>query len=71
MIEPGTVLQKQGMSEGEEDDVVRMWRRLEEVFSSHGLNRYEVSNYARPGFECRHNVEIYPGVHSQSIQLIL
>jgi oxygen-independent coproporphyrinogen-3 oxidase len=61
MIEPGTVLQKQGMSEGREDDVVTMWRRIAELLGEAGLQRYEVSNYARPGFECRHNVEIWYG----------
>ncbi len=26
-----------------------------------GLRRYEVSNYARPGFECRHNLAVWQG----------
>ncbi len=26
-----------------------------------GLNRYEISNYARPGFECRHNLATWRG----------
>ena len=27
----------------------------------HGIFRYEISNYARPGSECRHNVNIWRG----------
>ena len=26
-----------------------------------GLDRYEISNYARPGFECRHNLAVWRG----------
>jgi oxygen-independent coproporphyrinogen-3 oxidase len=61
MIEPGTALQRQGMSEGDEGDVVAMWRRIGELLGEAGLERYEVSNYARSGFECRHNVNIWYG----------
>lgn len=32
-----------------------------EAFSSAGLARYEVSNYAIPGFECRHNLAVWRG----------
>ena len=32
-----------------------------EAFSSAGLARYEVSNYALPGFECRHNLAVWRG----------
>ncbi len=28
---------------------------------AHGYQRYEISNYARPGFECRHNNDIWYG----------
>ena len=32
-------------------------RFLQEI----GLKRYEISNYARPGFECRHNMAVWSG----------
>lgn len=32
-----------------------------DVFAAAGLVRYEVSNYARPGFECRHNCAVWRG----------
>jgi oxygen-independent coproporphyrinogen-3 oxidase len=35
--------------------------RAEEILSSAGLNRYEVSNYARAGMESRHNLAYWTG----------
>ena len=32
-----------------------------DAFAAAGLRRYEVSNYARPGFECRHNCAVWRG----------
>lgn len=33
----------------------------QEVLASSGLRRYEISNYARPGFECQHNLAVWRG----------
>ena len=37
------------------------WRQIGEFLSCKGLNRYEISNYAAPGGECRHNVDVWQG----------
>ena len=33
----------------------------ERILSAAGLQRYEISNYASPGFECRHNCAVWRG----------
>ena len=38
-----------------------MWYMLEEELKKHGILRYEISNYAENGYECRHNLEIWYG----------
>lgn len=39
-----------------EDDERRMYRAAVSYLSSIGINRYEISNFAKPGHECRHNL---------------
>ena len=39
----------------EDDLVADLFGRTVEVLSALGLERYEISNFARPGFESRHN----------------
>lgn len=38
-----------------EDDERLMYHRTKTILKSFGYERYEISNYARAGFECRHN----------------
>ncbi|MGN0256288.1 MAG: coproporphyrinogen III oxidase, partial [Chordicoccus sp.] len=38
--------------EDEERDMYHMTKR---ILADNGYRRYEISNYARPGFSCRHN----------------
>ena len=33
-----------------------MYERTKELLAENGLYRYEISNYAKPGYECRHNI---------------
>lgn len=40
----------------EEDERARMFLATEDVLAEHGIARYEISNFARPGYECRHNL---------------
>jgi oxygen-independent coproporphyrinogen-3 oxidase len=43
---------------GEEEVLAMLELTLGET-AGRGLRRYEISNYARPGFECRHNVNYW------------
>ena len=39
-----------------DDDTATMYRRAQAFLTRQGYNHYEVSNYALPGHECRHNL---------------
>lgn len=52
-------LQEAGLPTNElpsEDEVCRMMKVTQQLLERHGYRRYEISNYSRPGFECRHNI---------------
>lgn len=39
-----------------EDEEYEMSSLIPETLGKHGYNRYEISNYAKKGFECKHNL---------------
>ncbi len=38
-----------------------MYEKAQEILSVYGINRYEVSNYAKEGAQCRHNMNVWRG----------
>ena len=62
-IEPETpfaeLLHSGRLSLPAEDDIIEMDRRTVQSCRAAGLIQYEISNYARPGLECRHNVNYW------------
>lgn len=60
IVEEGTPffeMEKKGcLSLPSEEDERRMYERTEELLEAAGYRRYEISNYAKPGLESRHNL---------------
>ena len=46
----------------DEDTEREMYHVTRSVLESHGYHRYEISNYSRPGCQCRHNLGYWTGV---------
>lgn len=59
-IEPKTVfynlMRKGQLPLPTEDEEVEMYSVLMDEMALHGYNQYEISNFAKPGFESRHNL---------------
>ena len=74
-VEEGTPFQSSGMEERlpDEDETSEIYLRTVKRLESHGFMQYEISNFARPGCESRHNdrywlcedyIGIGPSAHS-------
>ena len=46
----------------DEDTDREMYHMTSSILSGYGYARYEISNYSKPGFECRHNVGYWTGI---------
>ena len=65
-IEPGTAFARRYASGGlaglpDEDLAADLYETTLETCARHGLDSYEVSNFARSGAECRHNLTYWRG----------
>ena len=59
-IEEGTALAERAEPPDPDTDAA-MWELSGEILEEKGFRRYEVSNFAIPGAECRHNLEVWFG----------
>ena len=61
IIEPGTPFyeNRDSLPIPSEDDEVEMYYDACGLLATGGYNHYEISNYAKPGFECRHNLKYW------------
>ncbi|WP_010531043.1 radical SAM family heme chaperone HemW [Lentibacillus jeotgali] len=66
-IEPKTVFyqryNKGKLHRPPQEDEVRMYNILKESMKNNGLKHYEISNFAKPGYESRHNLVYWKNEH--------
>ncbi len=71
MVEPGTALERRVAAGGcpppDPDVQADRYLRADAVLGAAGLGWYEVSNWARPGHECRHNQGYWSGQECTAI----
>lgn len=60
-IEKGCVFHRQGLTCIDDDDALDMINMAANMLADAGFARYEISNYARRGFECLHNKAVWLG----------
>lgn len=52
-------LKKGKISPVKDEDMVDIYNKINKTLTKAGYCRYEVSNYAKPGFECKHNLKYW------------
>lgn len=59
-IEPGTRLHElhaqHQIKDVDEEDYIRFYRQIHDTLRGADFEHYEISNFARPGYRCRHNL---------------
>ncbi len=61
IVEEGTPFADMDLDLPDEEAERQMAADTVEILTGHGYARYEISNYARPGFACRHNIGYWDG----------
>lgn len=56
MVNKNTIFGIKGIKEQDEDKVREMYDLICSYLDKYGFNRYEVSNFAKPGYESKHNL---------------
>lgn len=59
MIENNTLLKKKSIETISEDEEVELYKYICKYLKKHGFNHYEVSNFAKKGYESVHNLKYW------------
>ena len=46
----------------DDDMFLEFWNETDRSLAAHGIHRYEISNFAKTGCECRHNLKVWHGM---------
>lgn len=60
-IEPGTPFASRSLALPDEDETATLYLTAVEQLEKTGFSQYEISNFAKPGFESRHNLKYWNG----------
>jgi len=60
-IEEGTALARRGIDPTDQNLDAEMWELAGDLLATKGFARYEISNFAKMGRECRHNMDVWMG----------
>lgn len=58
-IEPSTPFGRNPPEIPDEDDTADLYMQTVQTLAAHGFGQYEISNFARAGMECRHNLKYW------------
>lgn len=61
ILEEKSALAKQSLQENDDLHFEACWHSCDEILGENGLLRYEIANFAKPGYKCRHNLEVWHG----------
>lgn len=56
IVEEGTPFAQKELDLPDEDTEYQMYEDTADILKEYGYHQYEISNYAKDGYECRHNV---------------
>lgn len=66
-IEENTPFGKNGVKTVDEQTAVELYQVTEDIMKKNGVCSYEISNYAKAGYECRHNLTYWRGCNYMGI----
>lgn len=58
-LEPNTLFHSQPPLLPEDDDIWELYQQGQTILADAGLQRYEISAYAKPGYQCKHNLNYW------------
>lgn len=69
IVEEGTPFARQVLELPEEETERLMYERTHDILKEYGYEQYEISNYAKKGFSCKHNIGYWKRVEYLGIGL--
>ena len=68
-VSPGTLFYLKGYKEADQEIAARQYELILHSLRQKGYDRYEVSNFALKGYECKHNLTYWKDEHYDAIGL--